>query len=460
MAKRTKAKNPLELGDSGVQIFNGIITGEEYLPQLRGRALARTVEEMRRSDATIHAGLMAVKEPIIAAEFAVEKGGESDVDQQAADLVEYNFTQVLNWKHTLTEILTMLDFGFSVFELVWDWRTVNGVDRIVLVKIAFRKQTTLHAWQTQDGQPGITQIKSMGELVSIPEDKLVIFTHQQEGDNWEGVSILRSAYQNWYFKKTLYQIDAVKHERQALGVVKIKVPSNAKQADKDNARRAAMNIRANEQAYIEEPEGYDISFMDMQAHTTADPKDSIAHHDRQILKNMQVQYIDIGSGGSHGSLAASNDQRKLLELQDQAIAEQIVARINEKVVKELIDLNFNVTDYPKWSVGRIGQENVQELAEAVSSLTTAGFLHPTEDDEEHVRSVIHFPGMADNDVEEDGESDTNDAKNKDGQPAKTDKTTTDTTEPPAKLDAARLVSTARELKDAITEQLYGSQAAA
>ena len=62
MAKSPNAKkNPLELGDSGVQIFNGIITGEEYQPALHGRQLMRTVEEMRRGRSPKDAGMEALK---------------------------------------------------------------------------------------------------------------------------------------------------------------------------------------------------------------------------------------------------------------------------------------------------------------------------------------------------------------------------------------------------------------
>ena len=106
---------------------------------------------------------------------------------------------------------------------------------------------------------------------------------------------------------------------------------------------------------------------------------------------MAVQYIDIGSAGSSGSYSASTDQRRLLELQDQAIASQIAARINAKVVKAIVDMNFNVTDYPKWKVGQIGQENVQELTEAVAKMTSSKLLTPTDQDEEHVRKVLRFP---------------------------------------------------------------------
>lgn len=457
MATTRKRTAPTELGDSGVPIFNGIISSDEYRPELRGRYAIKTYDEMRRGDATVHAGLMAVKYPIISVEWTTEAGGEDAVDDEAKELVDYNFTEVINWRESLTEMLTMLDFGFYVAELVFDWRNVNGTDRIVLTKIAYRKQTTIESWETADHQPGIQQRTSDGKSVSIPKDKLLVLSHQKEGDNWEGLSILRSAYQNWYYKKTFYQIDAVKHERQALGVVKIVYPNNADPKSREEARTAAMNVRANERAYIEQPDGWEIEFMDMKANTTADPKESIAHHDRQILKNMQVQYIDIGSQSSSGSFSASTDQRALLEMQDQAIVEQIAAAVNDIIVKKIVDLNFTVSDYPKWKPGRIAREDVAVLADAVSKLTTAGYLTPSDEDEEHARSVIHFP-----DMNEDLKDQDRGKKTPETTPTPAKSTETDdskVTQDDVKLEAS-LIDTARQLRAAITEKLYESPRAA
>lgn len=70
-------------------------------------------------------------------------------------------------------MLTMLDFGFYVAELAFDWHNVHGTDRIVPTKIAYRKQTTIESWETKEHKPGITQRMSDGKTVSIPEDKLL-----------------------------------------------------------------------------------------------------------------------------------------------------------------------------------------------------------------------------------------------------------------------------------------------
>lgn len=80
----TKRRTPAtELGDSGVQIFNGIISSDEYRPELRGRYAIKTYDEMRRGDATVHAGLMAVKYPIISVGWTTEEGGDETVDVEA-----------------------------------------------------------------------------------------------------------------------------------------------------------------------------------------------------------------------------------------------------------------------------------------------------------------------------------------------------------------------------------------
>lgn len=97
--------------------------------------------------------------------------------ERRRELIEYNFTQVLHWKATLTEMLTTLDFGFCVAELVFDWRNVNGIDRVVLTRVAYRKQTTIEQWTQADSTDGVVQRKSGGKTVSIPIENLIVLSH-------------------------------------------------------------------------------------------------------------------------------------------------------------------------------------------------------------------------------------------------------------------------------------------
>lgn len=441
MAKSIPYKPQVEYGASGVSIQNGIITGEEYNPKLRGREALRVWDEMRRSDATVRAALTAVKLLIKAAEWHVQPATDDEADKAIAEHVDYNLFTVLNWQQVLDDILTHLDFGFSVHEEVYGPALVGGRLRVVLTKFAYRKQTSIYSWQMSDGQPGVHQITLDGGKYDIPRNKLAIFSHQKEGDNPEGISILRAAYQHWYYKRTLYQIDAIGHERQALGVVKIKYPTTAANKDgkeRESARQAARQLRANEEAFIEEPQGWDINFMDMKASTLKDVKPSIDHHDRQISKNVLAQFLEIGASGGSGTRSTSEDHSRLFELACQAVAQNIADAFNEQVVKTLVDLNYNVSEYPKLAVGKVGDDNMAEVADSVSKLVTAGFLNPTEEDEAHIRKLLRLPEMSE-----------------DGDPAATEDE--DAEEGIEELGDEKLQAAARKVHASVTRLLYDGQ---
>ncbi|MDQ0825413.1 phage gp29-like protein/2'-5' RNA ligase [Arthrobacter sp. B2I5] len=382
-----------EIGDTGVQIFNGVITGEEYNRNLTGYRGLLVWDEMRRSDATVGASLRAVKLPIKSTKFFMKPATDDDLDVEISDFVHWNLFERLKWSQILGEILTHLEFGFSVHEMVFGVESVDGVDRVVLTKLAFRKQTSLVSWQADDNTPGITFRKSDGKMVPIPLEKIVVFTNEQEGDNYAGRSILRTAYKHWFYVDKYYQIDAVGHERHSLGVVKIKYPSTATDTQRAAAQNAARNLRANEEAYIEEPNGWDINFMDMQGNSLKDIQPSIDRHDRQITKNVLAQFLEIGAAGGSGTRSTSEDHHELFNQSVQAVLDYVKDTMGY-VVKTLVDLNYNVDTYPTVASGAVDQKNITVLADAFAKFNDAGLITPSDEDEAHVRNLLGFPEMS------------------------------------------------------------------
>lgn len=382
-----------EIGDTGVQFFNGVITGEEYNHNLTGRRGLLVWDEMRRSDATVSAALRAVKLPIKSTKFFAVPASDEAMDVQISNFVHWNLFSRLKWKQVLGEILTHLEFGFSVHEMVFGVEVVEGIERVVLKKLAFRKQTSLDAWEAGPNLPGIKFRKADGNIVPIPLEKIVVFTNEQEGDNFEGRSILRSAYKHWFYVDKYYQIDAVGHEKHSLGVVKIKYPNSATETQREAARSSARNLRGNEESYIEEPMGWDINFMNMQASSLKDIQPSIDRHDRQITKNVLAQFLEIGASGSSGTLSASEDQRELFNQSVQAVLDYVKDTMGY-VVKTLVDLNFNVDVYPTIGSGAIDQKSITALADALAKFNDAGMITPSDEDEAHVRNLLGFPDMS------------------------------------------------------------------
>lgn len=398
----TKKELTKETGDSGVYIFDGNIQSEEYNFDLMGRRGLEVYDKMRRSDATVKAALKAVKLPIKSAEFRVDAAPGDKDDKAAQDqneavrrLVHASLFEFIDWKKFVNEALTSLDFGFSIFEMVFEPRYIDGQLRVALVKLGFRKQLTVQKWETKERTPGITQILRAGESVSIPLEKLVHIAQEQEGDNYEGISVLRTAYKHWSMKDKLYRIDAVGAENQALGVAKITTPAKPDKKDVEAIKAWAKGRRANETAHIIVPEGWDVEMMNMQSGSLKDIKPSIDHHDNQIMKNVLAQFLELGGTGSgSGSRAVSEDHSKLFILGIKEVVDNLIFAVQRTAVKTLVDLNFTVDKYPTLTVGNISDENIPVVSAAIKVAVDAGILHPNAADENVVRKMLSLPQVA------------------------------------------------------------------
>ena len=347
--------------------------------------------------------------------------------------------------------------GFAVFEMVYEPIEFNGKSYIGLTKLAFRKQTTIEKWEAADGVPGITQMDTMGRQFAIPQDKLAVFTYRQEGDNYEGFSILRTCYKNFLFKDKLEKIDVMGHERQSVGVLDITVPNAATDDDKRNVRKAAMALRANNQSFIEHPKDWEVQFLDMKAKTMKDIDPAISRHDRQISKNMHTVFLELGAANASGGRAVGEVQMMPFTQSVQAIADFIVSVLQDTVIKTLTDLNFTGRDYPTLTVGRIADDNLPVISEAFAKFHSAGVLHPTPADENRIRKML---GLAEID-----EAELEALYNTPEPPVPTTDTHPQTPPEPASdvkppVEASTLISQVRALRASVEEALYDSRRAA
>ena len=352
---------------------------------------------MRRSDGTTSAAMRIVKLPLISADMVVKPASEDDADKKAADVVYHNLMQI-GWKQFLKEALLMLDFGFSLFEKVYDVIPYDEGDYIGIMYAESRKQTTILKWQMENGEPGVTQTNpNGGENISIPREALILFTNDQEGNNYEGRSLLRAAYKHWYIKESLYKIDAMGHEKQGLGVPKLTVPSDANEADKEKARQIVKNMRANEASYVELPEGFELEFMDMKSSSTRDPIPSINHHTTQIMKSVLAQFIELGSNTSNsGSNALSTDHSALFMKSETALAAQIAEVLEEQFIPDIMNFNFpNLKEYPTIEFSNLADTDLTALANNIQKMFASHAITPDPELEKYLRKIFSLPDLPD-----------------------------------------------------------------
>lgn len=424
MAEETKQTTDELLNEAGAswtKILWGFIS-EEYNPDLTGSTGLKKYDEMRKSDAQIFATLLAMELPIRSTLWYIEPGetedgtGEqitTDQDYIIANFVEKALFEKMEitWDDFLRQALTMTTFWFSLFEKVFKFEG----DKVILKKLAQRLPWSVFKWETAEGLPGVQQVLSTQtpngtSTPSIPAEKLVRFTFRQEGDNYEGVSVLRSAYKHWYIKDTLYKLDAVKHERQSVGIPVLKIPKGASDNDKKEAENIMENLRSTEQTYVILPgDDWHFEFADLKAGTQSKMDESIAHHNREISKNILAQFLELWATGG-GSYALSEDQSDLFLISLSAIARQIAETLNKDLIKQLVDLNFTLAEnqtYPKLKFNKLGEVDYAKLSSSLSTLAGAGIIKPDSDLESHIRTVFDLPKKLEeeNEMEDEMETD-------------------------------------------------------
>jgi phage gp29-like protein len=386
------------LGKTGTLVFGGIITSEEYNLNLTGKLAIRVYDEMSRSDGTVHQALEMVKLPIMGLNWSVEPASEDAVDVEAAGLVEQElFNRSLNWNAVIDNCNDMLDFGYSVMEKTYELIDFEGKTRIGIKELGYRKQTSVYAWETKEKKPGITQ-QLIGEQISIPMQKLIVFTNKKKGDNYEGISLLRYCYRDWYMKKTLVKVNGINIERLGAGVPVVEFDEAVAEGEKERARNILRQLRANEESYLERPKGSIIEMLDMNSASTKDGLPTIKYHDQEIAGSVLSSFMKLGSTET-GSRAVGDVQYKPYLLQEEALAQNIQSTLQEQLIKQLCDLNYTSlpNGYPKLKHGKFQDDDVAALANAANQLVTAGLLTPNVETEQHLRRSMHLPELSEED---------------------------------------------------------------
>jgi hypothetical protein len=137
-----------------------------------------------------------------------------------------------------------------------------------LKKLAPRLPRTLHELKTdpKTGElTGLVQYVQVGTTRAYPEikrDYLALFTHEREGNNWQGTSILRSAYKHYVNKELCYRIDGVRLDRFGVGIPKAKLLEPGIRADElDKIEKVLKSLRSHERAYLIEPPNVQVAAM-------------------------------------------------------------------------------------------------------------------------------------------------------------------------------------------------------
>lgn len=370
-------------------------TREEWNTKLRDRQGLREYYKMKRTDGSVRGSLRQLKTPILAARWIVNPFSQSTRDKNVAEFVAENLFRGMShtWAQTIEDVLLMCEYGYMPMEKVYTDRDVPG--RITLRKLAPRHPMDIRQWNyDRNGGPDSIEMEplvvqeggaiNVSDTVEIPIRKLAVFSLEAEAGDLRGISILRSAYKHWYYKDTLYKIDAIQKERHGIGVPIIKLPPSPSDADKKLADDMGRNLRTNERGHIVLPAGWEILFAKLEGQPV-DCIKSIEHHDKQIAMNILAPFMH--------SEGAEIDEMEMFLRSTRYIGACIADVLNKFVIKELVDMNFRrVKGYPELKARRIGEEaDARTRSFTGRNWVGAGVIIPDDPLEAHVREELDLP---------------------------------------------------------------------
>jgi hypothetical protein len=378
------------------------------------RSMATQFSEMRNSDVTVDVSLRATKVPIQGANFFMQPFDDKPINKDINDFVSYNIFEGISRPFILVleDILHMFEDGFSILEPVWETRewTPNraGANRkkyTMLARLAPRPASTIEGITYDDnGSPvTVTQNAIRGDgnadKVELSTDKVLIFTFGGEGGDLMGRSILRTAYEPWFYKNTLYKIDAIQKERNALGIPVMNLPDGYTSGDVAAAWEMVTNMRTNEKTGVVEPPGFTFRF-EKQEGQPVNILPSIEHHDGRILLNVMAQFLLLGLQGG-GGRATSGSHVDMFQKAMKYVANYICGIFNLYLIPKIVGYNFDTAEFPQMRVRNVGEtKDIQMWASAHANLLSQGGLTKTLTTENWYRETLDMPYITEEERDE------------------------------------------------------------
>jgi hypothetical protein len=278
--------------------------------------------------------------------FVAPNGARDEVVQAFADDVNLPIQGELaqnkprtrdkfHWGNFLRQALLATIYGFYYFENIGEIRD----NFWHLVDIAPRPPSTVSQVKV-DEQGALVSIKQAVGLNSpeIPAARLTPMVWDLEGGNWFGRSMFRCVYKNWLIKDRLLRVDAMKHDRNGLGVPWIEAPVGATKQQIEYLNQLAQSFRAGDLAGAATPAGAKLTLVG----TTGgipDTVGSIKMHDEAMSRAFLMMFMQLGQTQS-GARALGESFIEYFTLTQETIALWVEDAVSEFLIEDWVDWNY------------------------------------------------------------------------------------------------------------------------
>ena len=418
MKNTNKVVNFKQLGTTGLK-RHGPYVYEEFLPELRWPRAGKVYQEMADNDPVIGAILYLAEMLIRGTSWSVEPASTSKEDTEAAEFLESCMNDMeMSWPDTISEILSMLTYGFSFHEVLYKvrrgptersprYRSKYSDGKIGWRNLPVRSQDSLNGWVFNKDNEAVAfeQLSEPNyQKVIIPFSKGLLFRTRVTRDNPEGKSLLRNAYRPWFFKKHFEEIEGIGIERDLAGFPVLQTPEGLDLWNEDDPQMVALrqraealvaNVRRDSEEGILLPYGWDLKLLTSGSSRQIDIGSTIERYDNRIAITLLSDIILLGS--KSGSFALADTKQSMLAASLQAQLLNIADVFNTKAVPRLFQAN-NFTNYeslPKIVPGQIQTPSLKEVALILRAMGLE--INDDMELQNYLRRVMNMPELTEAD---------------------------------------------------------------
>ena len=387
-----------KVGSSGTENYSGYIQ-EEYLNALlHPYQFAKLYDEMRRSDGAIKKIILAMIVPMVSAvwEIGAEDDNDPNLKEKADNISKLFFDSFEDgWSQKLEEILSVFWCGVSVFEKTYTVKKVGDEYLIGLGDFGYVNQKTLKGWHLDEcDRLEFVEQEGYGDSqkqVLVPAQYCVIFNIGREGNNFNGISPLRSVYGNYIRKKRVLNKYITAHDRYMISTPILKEPmSRPSPQERYKAEEAMELYTSGKQKYVILPNGWELNFED----TKYDPSKSwsaLKEENAEITFSVLANFLEL----TGGSFALAKDLSEFFENSIKFYANLVRDKLNNSVIEELVRFNYGEEYVGKIKLSYFGIEDKisEEFGNLMGGLVTSNLITPDEDIEKMIRKRLGFPAL-------------------------------------------------------------------
>ncbi len=337
-------------------------------------------DEMKEDD-QIAASLHLKKLMITDSDFEIFFEGDDIPEEQQEEITDFIMKNLNSldkpFSSKLYDILSGIEYGFSLTEPVFAVKPFEGKDKIWLDKMKTRAPHGFTLVQEENGDLKEILQDQGGEEKSIRPEKLIHYINQGEFDNPYGKSELnKGVYTSWWSKEQIVKFWNIFLEKFGSPTPIGKYGANYA-GKQDKLLSVLKNIQATSAIVI--PEGVDISVLEKHADGGGDQfKQRIDHANMMIARKMLLPDL-MGMSGeatSGGSFALGKEHFGMFWSVVESVQSALEMLINTKIVDNLVAWNYG--DFRvKFKFKKADDEKRQKNLELfLQFINTAGIISP------------------------------------------------------------------------------------